>query len=228
MFFDLFNTLISVGEVPISVGRLTADIFGFDHEQWNDVCFSEAHDICNPTVHEEVLYKLAKSIDPEVNPEQVKQAAEHRQRRFDYALIQVSDDVLDVLEQLKIQGFRLGLISNASTAEVAAWSNSPLIDVIDQAFFSCDCGYKKPELDIYHHAIQTMDSKTEQSLFVGDGGSDEFIGAHQAGLTTVLTTQFSKLHRVEKVRRLQAHAIRYEVEHIREVFKLLESANSFR
>lgn len=228
VFFDLFNTLISVGEVPASVGRFTADILGFDHDQWNAACFSAEHEICSPTEHEEVLYSLAKSINPAIAPERIKEAAEHRQRRFDHALLQVRDDVLEVLEQMKSQGTRLGLISNASTAEVAAWPDSPLAELIDQAFFSCECGLKKPDHDIFHHAINKMGINKDQSLFVGDGGSDELTGACQVGLTTVLTTQFSKLRRVEKVRQQQAAAIHHEVEHIRDVIGLLESAKDIR
>jgi putative hydrolase of the HAD superfamily len=228
IFFDLFNTLISVAEVPESIGRFTADILGFDHDQWNTVCFSAEHEICQPTLHEDVIHCLAKSIDPRVSLARVKEATEHRQRRFDYALLQVRDDVLEVLEQLKLQGIALGLISNASTAEVAAWSDSPLVEFIDQAFFSCECGFKKPEREIYHHAINKMSARKNQSLFIGDGGSKELIGAHEAGLTTVLTTQFSKPHRVEKVRQQQAVAIHHEVEHVRDVLELLESTESIR
>ena len=228
IFFDLFNTLLSVGEVPASVGHFTADILGVDHEQWNSACFSTSHEICRPTEHVHVLHTLAKRIDPEISMERVKQAAEHRQRRFDYALIQVRDEIQEVLQQLKQRGIKLGLISNASTAEVAAWPNSPLADLIDKAFFSCDCGFKKPDLDIYHHALKEMGAYNHSSLFVGDGGSDELTGANQAGLTTVLTTQFSAEHRIEKVRKRQAVSIHHEIGHIRGVLELLESANSIR
>jgi len=222
VFFDLFNTLINVGEVPTSVGLFTADILGLDHEQWNAACFSVEHEICQPTQHEQVLHTLAKSIDPKINDERIKKAAEHRQRRFDHALKQVRSDVLDALRQLKHRGTRLGLVSNASTAEVAAWPDSPLVDLFDNAFFSCECGFKKPDDKIYQHAMNEMNSTRDDCLFIGDGGSNELMGAHQVGLTTVLTTQFSAPHRIEKVRQQQGSAISHEIEHIRDVLALLE------
>ena len=224
VFFDLFNTLISVGEVPASIGRFTADILGFDHEQWNTACFSAKHEICRPTEHEEVLHTLAKNIDPDINPERVKEATLHRQRRFDYALQQVRNDVLDVLRQLKGHGIKLCLVSNASTAEVAAWSDSPLASLFDNALFSCECGLKKPDIKIFQHALEQMESDKHNCLFVGDGGSDELVGAYQTGLTTVLTTQFSVKHRIEKVRQQQGAAIVHEIGHISGVFQLLKSA----
>lgn len=221
VFFDLFNTLISVAEVPASIGLFTADILGFDREQWNSVCFSAEHEICHPTKHEQVLYTLAKSIDPEISYARVKQATEHRQRRFDYALWHVRDDVLDVLRQLKDNGITLGLVSNASTAEVGAWSDSPLAGLFDKVFFSCECGFKKPDDKIYRYAINEMDSVRRRCLFVGDGGSNELTGAYQAGLMTVLTTQFSTPQRVEKVRQQQGTAISHEIEHICGVLEIL-------
>ena len=228
IFFDLFNTLISVGDVPKSVGRFTADILGFDHEQWNSACFSAEHEICRPTEHEHVLRSLAKSINPDISLDRVKEATEHRQRRFDYALLQVRDEVLEVLQQLKAHGIKLGLISNASTAEVAAWPSSPLANIFDKTFFSCDCGFKKPDLAIYHHALKEMATHNVSSLFIGDGGSDELTGAHQAGLTTVFTTQFSAEHRIENVRKYQAVSIHHEIGHIRGVLKLLKLTDSIR
>jgi len=223
IFFDLFNTLISVGEVPSSVGRFTADILGFDHDEWNTACFSAEHEICRPTQHEQVLHTLAKSIDPEISHQQIKEAAVHRQRRFDYALCEVRADVLDVLKKLKGSGIKLGLVSNASTAEVVAWSDSPLARLFDKAFFSCECGFKKPDKTIYQHALTEIQSAKDDCLFIGDGGSDELIGAHQVGLTCVLTTQFSKPHRIEKVRQQQAAAISHEIQHIYGIFELLET-----
>jgi len=222
IFFDLFNTLISVGEVPSHVGRFTADILGFDHDEWNAACFSAEHEICRPTQHEQVLHTLAKNIDPDISPEQIKEAAEHRQRRFDYALLQVRPDVVEVLQQLTDCGIKLGLVSNASTAEVSAWSDSPLAKLFDKAFFSCECGFKKPDQTIYQHALTQMQVDKDNCLFVGDGGSDELSGAHQFGLTSVLTTQFSKPKRIEKVRQQQAAAISHEIAHICGVFELLE------
>jgi putative hydrolase of the HAD superfamily len=168
-----------------------------------------------------VLATLARTIDPDISHELVREAAEHRQRRFDYALVQARDDVLEVLTKLKQQGVKLALVSNASTAEVAAWPDSPLSQLIDRAFFSCECGLKKPDSNIYQHAMENMATDEARSLFVGDGGSDEFLGAHQVGLKTVHTTQFSAPHRVEKVRLKQGTAIHHEIGHIRGVLELL-------
>ena len=222
VFFDLFNTLISVGRVPVSVGRLTADILGFDHEQWNMVCFSNEHEICAPTRHEDVLRKLAHSLDPAVPEHLIQQATQERQARFDYALCHIEGDVLSALSSLKKKSLQLCLISNASTAEVSAWRHSPLADIFDHAIFSCECGMRKPDVTIFQHALQCLQVNANDSLFVGDGGSNEFIGARASGLDTVLTRQFSRQSHQDMVKRQQGAAIKYEIEHVRDLVSLCE------
>lgn len=221
LFFDLFNTLVNVGEVPESVGRFTADVLNVDQEQWNRVCFSDAHDITGPTEHEQIIRALARELDPNISDDAITQATEHRQRRFDHALKHVRSDVLDALQGLKQRGFTLCLISNASTAEVAAWNQSPLARLFDRAVFSCHCGFKKPDESIYHYALDQCQARPSQGVFIGDGGSDEFTGAHRSGLLTILTTQFSKQHRIEKVREQQGHAIADEIGHLNELLDRL-------
>ena len=47
------------------------------------------------------------------------------------------------LRKLRDQGYLLALISNASTAEVQAWPESPLQSLFDVSVFSCHVGMKK-------------------------------------------------------------------------------------
>lgn len=189
VFFDLFHTLVDVGKIPDEVGRYTADVLGVDRRSWNEACFSAHHDICRPTRHIDTIRALAHSIDPDISEELIAEAVADRQRRFDYTLEQVDDAVLAVLRRLRDAGIRLGLISNASTAEVAAWGRSPMAELFDVAVFSCDCGYRKPDVRIYRQALDALGVEAGQAVFVGDGGSDEHRGAREVGLFSVLTTE---------------------------------------
>jgi putative hydrolase of the HAD superfamily len=188
--FDLFHTLVDVGNVPASVGRYTADIFGIDPVVWNSACFSAQHEIRLPTEHHEVLRRLAHSIDPEIPEALIETAVAERQRRFDHALTHIPSQDLQALQQLVDDGYRLALVSNASTAEVAAWPRSPLADLFDVAVFSCHCGYAKPESGIYHEATRRLGVRPEDCLFVGDGGSDEHRGAAAVGMLPVMITRY--------------------------------------
>ncbi len=194
--FDLFSTLVDVGSVPLSVGRMTADIFGMDKEHWNALCFSQHHEICQPTDATDVIRTLIHSHDPETSEELIRQAVYERQNRFDYALKHhIQDDVLQGVRLLKQQGYKLVLVSNASTAEVQAWQHSPLAPYFDHSLFSCEVGFKKPDKAIYQHVCERVKHVPANCLFVGDGGSDELTGAKQAGMKALLMTRFLKKNR---------------------------------
>lgn len=219
--FDLFNTLVSVGEVPDSIGRFTADVLGVDPEVWNAACFGPAHEICRPTDHEDILRTLAHSIDPDIPSERIAEAARERQARFDHALCNVRPSTLNTLHVLKQAGVRLSLISNASTGEVAAWSRSPLAPLFDVTLFSCECGYKKPEPAIYLQALKRLGTSAAECVYVGDGGSQEFHGAGQLGLQTILTREFLKPSRYHKVMADQGGVIGREIAALEELLAVL-------
>ena len=64
----------------------------------------------------------------------------------------------------------------------------------DTVIFSYVTGYVKPEPEIYQIALDSLGVTAEESIFVGDGGSDEIRGAKEVGFTTVMTTEIiSKL-----------------------------------
>lgn len=187
--FDLFNTLVNVGTVPDHVGGTTADVLGVDAGAWNRACFSDDHDVCRPTSHVDVIRKLAHRLDPGIPLARIEEATRQRQARFDYALTtQVSPHVIDTLRGLREQGYKVALISNASTAEVQAWPDSPLRALFDVSVFSCDVGMKKPDPAIYYYTAEQLGVEAQQCVFVGDGGSDEHHGAHASGMTPVWLT----------------------------------------
>ena len=187
--FDLFNTLVNVGSVPTSIGGTTAEVLGVDASAWNQACFSDDHEICRPTNHLDVIRTLAHRLDPNIPLARIEDATRQRQARFDYALTtHVSPDVINTLRKLRVQGYQIALISNASTAEVQAWPHSPLRSLFDVSVFSCDAGMKKPDPAIYHYTAEQLGMDAQQCVFVGDGGSDEHHGAHASGMTPLWLT----------------------------------------
>lgn len=220
--FDLFHTLIDVGRSPGTPGRYTADILGLDREDWNDACFSAAHDICQPTDYREVVRQLAHSLDPSIPLSLVDEAAEERKARFDYTLCNIEPGVIDTLQRLRERGFRLALISNASSGEVVAWPQSPLAGCFDSAVFSCHCGHAKPDAGIYQHALQQLGVAAAEAAFVGDGGSNEHVGASALGMHSILLTHYvSERLDANVLARRRAQA-RYAISDLSELLPLLD------
>ena len=221
--FDLFSTLISVGQVPEHVGAFTADILGVDRKHWNEVCFGPLHEIRKPSEHLDNLRRMALSLDKTIPEQSIVEATTARQARFDHALEHgVESIVLDSLQALKEAGFKLALISNASSPEVQAWPRSPLAKLFDVTVFSCETGLCKPEIDIYHHTLNGLDEQAENCLFIGDGGSDEHFGAAEAGMNPVLLSHY--LDEEDTQQRLEKYqsVICQHLESIEELLILLE------
>lgn len=218
--FDLFHTLVDVAQVPDAVGRYTADILGLEREAWNSACFSQHHRICEATEHVEVIRALAHSLDPQIPLHLIHEAVDHRQRRFDYALQVVGDEVIAVLRALRERGLKLALISNASTAEVSGWSASPLRELFDVVLFSCHCGVAKPDPRIYRLAANRLGVEPGECWFVGDGGSDEHSGARQTGMFPVLITRFIRGRMAADALAARRGKVEQEIHRLEELLEL--------
>ena len=197
LFFDLFFTLI----VPkYYAGRNEYDVPGITREEWE--IFAE-----DPVLYSERA--SGKLIDPKKIIDRIADRIKDnrgivlgdtdraeilrlRTERMKKALLEVDADVLDTLKILKDKQLKLCLISNADVIDTAYWGESALSHIFDTAVFSYEGGYLKPEPEIYLEALQRMQVKPEQCVFIGDGGSDELKGAKELGIITVLAGYFIK------------------------------------
>jgi putative hydrolase of the HAD superfamily len=64
--------------------------------------------------------------------------------------------------------------------------------LFDEVLFSYEEGLVKPDKQIYLNALERMKVSPENALFVGDGGSQELMGAKSLGIGTVQTNHFMK------------------------------------
>lgn len=220
ILFDLFGTLLSVSKAAKGKGRYTADILGLDRNAWNQACFGQHHDIVSRTDHLESVRRIAHSLDPTIPLNRVRQAAQARQLRFDSALNDIEPGILDILQHLKQQGFILGLISNASTGEVSAWPDSPLAPLFTTVHFSCQRGVQKPDPAIYRMALDELAITPRAALFIGDGSSEEHLGAEACGIDSLLVTYFlDNSSELDLMRRGEGSKGR--IGHIRELLKMV-------
>jgi putative hydrolase of the HAD superfamily len=95
------------------------------------------------------------------------------------------DGALEVLDELRSSGLRLGLVSNCSSPVVDLWGESPFAERFDAVVLSADVGLCKPDPAIYRLAAERLGVGPAEALFVGDGDSDELPGAERAGMTAV-------------------------------------------
>ena len=95
---------------------------------------------------------------------------------------------LDLLDRLRADGLRLGLISDCSSELCEAWPDTPYAARLDAAVFSWQEGCRKPDPRLYATAADRLGVHAGDCWFVGDGGSREHDGALRAGMRPVLVT----------------------------------------
>jgi putative hydrolase of the HAD superfamily len=191
VLFDLFHTLTSLETVPAAAEmRSTREILCVSREAWNEQLLERSHDrlIGRKTDEFQIIAEMARAIDPSIDDETIRRAAENRAARFAAALKGIAGETVEVLRALRATGKKLALVSNADVSEAAAWDKSPIAPLFDAVVFSCKVGYAKPERKIYEIALERLSVEPREAVFVGDGGSDELGGAKSVGIATVMMT----------------------------------------
>ena len=188
IFFDLFFTLI----IPkYHLKQNENDVLGLSVEEWELYAENEEvytrRAIGNVNSAEEIINEIVESMPLSVSEVQKRKLLAFRKERMKNALINVDFEIVEMIQKLHNNGIKICLISNADIIDAMYWTESPLYNLFNDAIFSYEVKCLKPNSDIYDIAIRRMNVNPEKSVFVGDGGSDELLGARRVGMKTVFT-----------------------------------------
>ncbi len=206
--FDLFHTLTSLESTWGAGRRMTFEMLGVSREAWDEQLQRKSRDRLVGAKMDpvEIIAEMAHAIDPSISEERIRGATENRIARFAAALHEIPAETSAVLECLRARGKRIGLISNADAMEVAAWDQSSIRHLFDSTIFSCVAGCAKPEKDIYELSLRELGVSPVESVFVGDGGSNELEGAKNVGMATIMITGIIKELWPDRIAERQRHA----------------------
>jgi putative hydrolase of the HAD superfamily len=209
VLFDLFHTLALVPP-PEAVGeRPIPEILGVSGSEWHRLYYDD--DVlgrCLGNVRDgvEAMRRVTHALDPTVDEDRIMAAVASRRRRFEIALQRIEGPTLEAMDRLRAAGIRIALVSDAGADDVDCWETCPLRERLDVAVFSYELGIRKPDVRIYRHALGALGASPTESIFVGDGGSDELRGAKAIGMTTVLVTRLLSVYWPDRVDERRAHA----------------------
>lgn len=86
-------------------------------------------------------------------------------------LATVPDQTISTLDELRLAGWRMGLVSNVTSETPDRWRA-----------FSSGLGVAKPEPGIYLAACPRLDVPPAECFYLGDGADDELAAASALGL----------------------------------------------
>jgi HAD superfamily hydrolase (TIGR01509 family) len=121
---------------------------------------------------------------------------------------QILPGTREVLERIA-ENFRIGVISNADGRVDRTLSRCGIADCFESITDSGNVGVEKPRAEIFAAALRTMDARPEESLYVGDVYSVDYLGARNAAMDAVLldiagTYRDRELPRVESLEELES------------------------
>ncbi len=188
IFFDLFFTLINP---KYHLEKNENDVLGLSIEEWelyaeNEMLYKRRA-VGKVNSAEEIISEIIESIPLSVSEVQKNKLLTFRKERMKNALMNVEFEIIETIQKLRDKGIKICLISNADIIDAMYWTESPLYKLFDDAIFSYEVGCLKPNCDIYNIAIKRVNVNHKKSVFVGDGGSDELLGARKVGMKTVFT-----------------------------------------
>ena len=94
-------------------------------------------------------------------------------------------DVEPTLSELNQRGLRVGLMSNCTCHLPPQLEKSSLRKYFKSVSFSTELGLVKPEPEFFREAVRMLGTRTDRTMFVGDGDNSELSAARGAGLVPV-------------------------------------------
>lgn len=91
-----------------------------------------------------------------------------------------------VLQQLRLQGMTLGVISNSDGRINAILQHCGIAQYFDVVIDSHDLGIEKPDPRIFALTVQRLQVQPQHALYVGDIYGIDVVGSERAGLQAVL------------------------------------------
>ncbi|MCR4792918.1 MAG: HAD-IA family hydrolase [Lachnospiraceae bacterium] len=193
VLFDMFETLVTLFEGRTYFGENIASDVGADPQEFRKEWHAIEHDRSTGVLTiEEGLELVLKKLGI-YSEEKVRLAAAKRREALGDTFNAIPDDSLRLLEKLKEEGFKTGLITNTFSDERDMIRACPLFGYFDEAMISFEQGICKPDPEIYKRMMTSLNVSAEECLYVGDGGSKELYAARELGMSAVQAAWFREM-----------------------------------
>ena len=119
-------------------------------------------------------------------------------------------EVVSVLNSLQSIGVRMGVVSNTTNPrfmkenEMKATGLEPFFDF---AIYSSDTPYRKPHPSIFQLAIESLQLKPEEILFVGDNLRLDIVGAQNVGMKSAWINRERKTNSIDGEPDYELHSL---------------------
>jgi putative hydrolase of the HAD superfamily len=149
--------------------------------------FAQALRSYEETTTETTLLQTLESLNlPQLDTKRVQKAA-LLYHATEGAFWKVRSTAKSVLEELRRQSFKLGILSNAPYHQgiLLFLKNNNIAQYFDAISTSAEIGFCKPDKRAFEYILKKLASEPTQSVMVGDDLSNDINGAQQLGMKTI-------------------------------------------
>jgi len=204
IIFDLGNTLVryyDATEFPTILGQCISEVG--EYLRSIGVPFASQLDLSarvEQENHESNDFKVRPleermarifQLDQESTNDELVSSMCRRFMKPIFARGRIYDEVLASLRELRLSGYRVGLVSNTSWGSPAfLWREEldrrGLSGYLDKAVFCRDVGWRKPDSRIFAFALGELGVDAKESVFVGDEPRWDVVGPKSVGMHPIL------------------------------------------
>ncbi|MBQ7942796.1 MAG: HAD-IA family hydrolase [Lachnospiraceae bacterium] len=185
VIFDMFETLITHYQSPLYFGMQMAEDAGISEERFQALWRpTEADRSIGKMTLEEVLEMILKENHC-YSEEILKKIVDKRIAAKEECFRHLHPEIIPMLTKLREEGILVGLISNCFSEEADVIRESVLFPYFDALYLSYEQGVQKPDKEIFIRCMNELGVKSEECLYVGDGGSHELEAARGLGMQAV-------------------------------------------
>ncbi len=134
---------------------------------------------------QDCIAHCCRELNLQVTEAQIQRAAKLRFNTTRKQVLSLQPYAVEIISRLKSKGYKIGLLSNCSNETIIVWDETPFPGIFDITVFSCAVGLMKPDPRIYHLALEKLQMKPGECLYIADGMDGELKAAAAVGMTPV-------------------------------------------
>lgn len=206
VLFDLYGTLFTYGNMSRAFSLWHEDLARALKVLGQDLSPSKVSKLCKKFFSEPVeedaryteyeirLKRLAEAAGALPDANWIRHTAAISMNRWQRH-IPINPETRPLLETLRENGIRIGIISNFQHAPHVrrVLRKNGLIPLLDAIIISGEVHAKKPDPKIFEIALEKLGTCAEKTLFVGDDPKRDILGASSVGMQTSLFQNGSAL-----------------------------------
>ena len=187
VIFDLYGTLVSNGFASDNSLKEMAGVLSAPEQEFANIWNAgfKKRMTGEYASFQDCVEHVCRELKLPATRNQIEIAANIRFNFTRQEMLSPQTLAVETISQLKPKVHKIGLLSNCSSETIIVWDETPFTGIFDITVFSCAVGLMKPDPRIYHIALEKLQVKPNECLYIADGMDGELKAAAAVGMTPV-------------------------------------------